>query len=241
MTARRVLALIAGVLVLAGCSNGPRLGETSEPMAVTALKDLPPPGGADLVAGTTPYRVGPLDKLNIAVFGVPDLSGTFQTDAAGHLSMPLVGEIDASGQTPKELALAIDKRLRGIYVRDPQITVNLEETTSQVFTVDGQVTQPGSYPAIGNITLMRAVATAKGVGEFARMDDVVVFRTVEGKPLAALYNLGAIRRGLYPDPKIYANDVIIVGDSNARRMFQKFLQVAPLLTTPLILGLERIR
>jgi polysaccharide export outer membrane protein len=117
----------------------------------------------------------------------------------------------------------------------------LEETTSQVFTVDGQVTQPGSYPAIGNITLMRAVATAKGVGEFARMDDVVVFRTVDGKPLAALYNLGAIRRGIYPDPKIYANDVIIVGDSNARRMFQKFLQVAPLLTTPLILALERIR
>jgi polysaccharide export outer membrane protein len=72
------------------------------------------------------------------------------------------------------------------------------------------------------------------------MDDVVVFRTVEGKPLAALYNLGAIRRGLYPDPKIFANDVIIVGDSNARRMFQKFLQVVPLLSTPLILGLERL-
>ena len=86
---------------------------------------------------------------------------------------------------------------------------------------------------------MRAVANAKGASEFARLDDVVVFRSVEGKPMAALYNLGAIRRGLYPNPKIYANDIIIVGNSSARRMFQQFLQIAPLLTTPVVLALER--
>ena len=66
-----------------------------------------------------------------------------------------------------------------------------------------------------------------------------MFRTVDRKPMAALYNLAAIRRGLYPDPKIYANDVIIVGDSKARRLFQQFLQIAPLLTTPLVIALQR--
>lgn len=238
---RRALLTLGGALALAGCANQPRLGETPQPMSVTKLDDLPPPSGTDLVTATTPYRIGPLDKLNIAVFGMPELTGMFQTDAAGHLSMALVGEIDASNKTPKELAANIDARLRGIYVRDPQVTVNLGETTSQVFTVDGQVGQPGSYPAIGNVTLMRAVANAKGAGDYARLDDVVVFRTVEGKSLAALYNLGAIRRGLYPDPKIYANDIIIVGDSKAKRMFDKFLQIAPLLTTPLVLALERVR
>jgi polysaccharide export outer membrane protein len=85
------------------------------------------------------------------------------------------------------------------------------------------------------------VANAKGASEFARLDDVVVFRSVNGRPMAALYNLGAIRRGIYPDPKIYANDIVVVGDSKARRMFQQFLQIAPLLTTPVVLGLERIR
>jgi polysaccharide export outer membrane protein len=235
--------LLAGLggamLLMSGCAGTPRLGETSEQMAVTPLTDLPPPTGADLMAATTPYRIGPLDKLNIAVFGVPELSGTFQADAAGRLSMPLIGEIDASGATPRELAAKIDGQLRGNYVRDPQVTVNLQETVSQVFTVDGQVTQPGSYPVIGNMTLMRAVATAKGASEYARMDDVVVFRTVDGKPLAALYNLGAIRRGVYADPKIFASDIVVVGDSKARRMFQQFLQVAPLLTTPIILALQR--
>jgi polysaccharide export outer membrane protein len=58
--------------------------------------------------------------------------------------------------------------------------------------------------------------------------------------MAALYNLGAIRRGIYPDPKIYANDIVVVGDSKAKRMFQQFTQMFPLLTTPLVIGLERI-
>ena len=225
---------------IAGCSNGPRLGEGREPLSVTKLTDLPPPSGADLVVASSPYHIGPFDKLEITVFGVPELSGKFQVDAAARLSLPLAGTVDAAGLTPAELAQAIDARLRGNFVRNPQVSVNLEETTSQVYTVDGQVGQPGSYPALGNITLMRAVANAKGAGEFARLDDVVVFRSVNGRPMAALYNLGAIRRGIYPDPKIYANDIVVVGDSKAKRLFQQFIQMFPLLTTPLVIGLERI-
>ena len=233
------LAAAIAALSLAACGNGPRLGESGQPMAVGTLAELPPPTGADLVVASSPYRIGPFDKFDIAVFGVPELSGKFQVDAAARLSLPLAGTIDAAGLTPTELAAAIDQRLRGKYVKNPQVSVNLEETTSQVYTVDGQVGQPGSYPALGNISLMRAVANAKGTSEFARLDDVVVFRSVDGKPMAALYNLGAIRRGLYPDPKIYANDIIIVGDSASKRLFQQFLQAAPLLTTPIVLALQR--
>jgi polysaccharide export outer membrane protein len=228
-----------GALLLSGCVDSPRIGEGSGPLAVqVAETDLPPPTGADLVAATTPYRIGPLDKLAISVFGVEDLSGTLQTDAAGRISMPLVGEVDAAGLTPGELAATLQRKLRP-YVRDPQVTVNLEETTSQVFTVDGQVTQPGSYPLVGSMSLMKAVATAKGAGEFARLDDVVVFRTVNGKQMAALYDLDAIRHGKYSDPVIYANDVIVVGDSKSRRLFQQILQTAPLLATPIVIALER--
>jgi len=243
MTVRfRLLALagLASALLLAGCADDPALGSPKQAMVVSAVHELPPPNGADLVASTTAYRIGPLDKLSIEVFGVADLSGKFQTDAAARLAMPLIGELDAAGKTPNELAHSIAARLKDHYVRDPQVTVNLEETTSQVFTVDGQVTQPGSYPVVGDVSLMRAVATAKGVSEFGRLEDVVVFRTVNGQSMAALYNLAAIRRGVYPDPKIYAHDVIVVGDSKARRAFQQFITVSPMLTTPLILILEHV-
>jgi polysaccharide biosynthesis/export protein len=237
--ARQLLAALLACSI-AACSNGPVLGEGPEPLTVTKLSDLPPPTGADLVVASSPYRIGPFDKLQVTVFGVPELSGKFQVDAAARLSLPLAGTIDAVGLTPAELGQAIDARLRGNFVKNPQVSVNLEETTSQVYTVDGQVGQPGSYPALGNITLMRAVANAKGAGEFARLDDVVVFRSVGGRPMAALYNLGAIRRGTYPDPKIYANDIVMVGDSKSKRLFQQFVQMFPLLTTPLVIGLERI-
>ena len=233
--------ILFAALLLGACLKAPPPVASNPSFNITQLPSLPEPEGGDVVRSTRLSFIGPFSELRVEVFGVPDMQRDIMTDGEGNFSFPLVGTVAAAGKTPSAIAEDITRKLRGRYVRDPQVTVNLEETTSQVFTVDGQVTQPGSYPAIGNITLMRAVATAKGVGEFARMDDVVVFRTVEGKPLAALYNLGAIRRGLYPDPKIYANDIIIVGDSNARRMFQKFLQVAPLLTTPLILALERIR
>ena len=234
------LALASAVL-LAGCADAPLLGQDNkQALVVSAQHQLPAPTGADLVAATTPYRVGPFDKLSIEVFGVADLSGKFQTDASGRLSMPLIGELDAAGETPNELGRNIAERLRAHYVRDPQVTVNLEETTSQVFTVDGQVTQPGSYPVVGDMSLMRAVATAKGVSEFARMEDVLVFRMVGGQSMAALYNLDAIRRGYYADPKIYAHDIIVVGDSKSRRAIQQFIQVSPMLTTPLILILERV-
>lgn len=235
-----VAVALGASMLLAGCANDPVLGQAKQAMVVSPVHELPPPNGSDLVASTTAYKIGPLDKLQIDVFGAPDLSGKFQTDAAARLSMPLIGEIDAAGATPNDLAHDIARRLKAHYVRDPQVTVNLEETTSQVFTVDGQVTQPGSYPVVGDMSLMRAVATAKGVGEFARLEDVVVFRTVNGQSMAALYNLDAIRRGVYPDPKIYAHDVIVVGDSKARRAFQQFITISPMLTTPLILILERI-
>ena len=240
MTRRYILPVALAACLIAGCSNGPRLGEGPEPLSVTKLQDLPPPSGADLIVASSPYHIGPFDKLEITVFGVPELSGKFEVDAAARLSLPLAGTIDAAGLTLRELGQAIDARLRGNFVKNPQVSVNLEETTSQVYTVDGQVGQPGSYPALGNITLMRAVANAKGAGEFARLNDVVVFRSVNGRPMAALYNLGAIRRGIYPDPKIYANDIVVVGDSKAKRLFQQFTQMFPLLTTPLVIGLERI-
>jgi polysaccharide export outer membrane protein len=81
---------------------------------------------------------------------------------------------------------------------------------------------------------MRAVSTAKGTAEFAKLSDVVVFRTVDGRKMAALYDLKAIQRGAYSDPEIFANDVIVVGDSPGRRLFRDILQATPLLTAPII-------
>ena len=228
---RWVPAGLMGLLALTGCAKS-RLAPDGA--VVTSMTDLPPPTLADSFVGVSDYTVGPFDKLTISVFGVPDISGDVTADAQGRVSVPLAGSIEAAGKSPTELADLIAQRLRS-YVRDPQVTVNVKEAVSRSFTVDGQVKDPGVYQANGNLSLMRAIATAKGATVDANLSDVVVFRTVAGKQMAALYNLGAIRRGTYADPAIYPNDVIVVGDSPTGRLLRT---LAPILATPLVLLLQ---
>ena len=202
------------------------------------MSSLPAPSRADLTAADRPSLIGPLDTIGIDVFNVPDLSREVQVDSSGRISMPLVGTIDARGKTAQELASAIEVALRGRYVRNPEVTINIKSSVSQVVTLDGAVVEPGLYPVTNQMTLLRAIASAKGTTEFAKADDVVVLRTVGNKRMAGLYNIDAIRRGAYQDPAIYANDVVIVGDSPARRLFRDVVSLSPVLAAPLIAILQ---
>ena len=226
---------VVAAFLLSACVSTQPVGTDPN---ITVVDTMPAPTRSDLVAATRPYLVGPFDTLRIDVFGVEDLQRQVQVDASGQLSFPLIGVLDVVGSTPTDIATEIERRLRGRFVRDPQVTVNLVETVSQVLTVDGEVDKPGLYPVVGRMTLMRAVAQAGGTSEDANLEDVIIFREVEGQRLAGLYNLKAIRRGNYGDPEVYPSDVIIVGDSPQRRLFETILETAPLLTTPLILLLR---
>ena len=218
---KKVAILCLPLLALSACAGTKSLGGDPS-ISVVEGNSLPAPDRSDLLAETRPYLIGPFDKLQIDVFGIEELSAKeFQTDASGRISFPLAGIIEAAGKTPGEVEIELEGRLRTRYVRDPQVTVNLKETVSQVITVDGQVREPGLYPVVGKMTLMRAVATAKGTAEFAKLDDVVIFRTVKGQQLAALYNLTAIRRGNYDDPEVFANDVVVVGDFTSSAPIQR--------------------
>lgn len=214
------------------------LESTQRLTVVPDSSTLPAPNRSDLTAADRPALIGPLDTIQVDVFNVPDLSREMQVDASGRISMPLAGTIDARGKTAEELARAIEASLRGRYVRNPEVTVNIKSSVSQVVTVDGQVVEPGLYPVTNQMTLMRAIASAKGLSEFARQDDVVILRTVDGRKMAGLYNVEAIRRGSYDDPPIYANDVIVVGDSPQRRLFRDIVSLSPVLAAPLIALLQ---
>lgn len=236
-----VLALFATPLLVAGCKSisGGQLGETGYAQVLIAT-EIPAPTAHDSFVSTLPYVIGPFDQLTIDVFGIPELSErTVTADAAGQISFPVAGVVNAAGLTPSQLAGVLEERLRAGYIRHPQVTVNLKEAVSQTFTIDGQVNQPGVYPALGGLTLMEAVATARGVAENAKLDDVVVLRTVGDQRYAALYNLAAIRRGNYADPTIYPHDTVVVGESRARLLFKDVLQIIPLVTTPIIVALQK--
>lgn len=239
MILRPLLAILVVVsAALSGCTKTPPIVSTPD-LKVLTLEGLPVPDVAS-AAVTRPYVLGPRDKLSVVVVGFSELTGKIQADGSGNISVPIAGTIAAAGKTPAEVEAIIVQRLRANYVRNPQVSVNLEDSLSQTVTVDGEVREPGVYPVVNNMSLVRAVAAARGPSEFAKLDDVVVFRTVGGQRYAGLYNLSAIRRGIYEDPMIYANDVVVVGDSASRRMFKNLLTLTPLLTTPIIIALQKL-
>ena len=231
-----VLALLASTL--SACASTPPLGGAAG-LQVVSADALPAPVPGQGIYQARPYLVGPYDKLKIDVFGIDELSEReVQIDASGRASFPLVGSFEAAGKTPREIERELQTALKGEFIRDPQVTVNLEEALSQVITLDGQVREPGLYPVIGRMTLMQGVATARGLTELAKVDDVVIFREADGQRYAALYNLGAVRRGIYADPEVFAGDIVVVGESNSRRLFRDILAASPLLTAPIIALLQ---
>lgn len=235
---RTICTALLVMLAVTGCARREPLVSTDRLTVVSDASGLPAPNRQDLTAADRPALIGPLDTIQVDVFNVPDLSREMQVDASGRVAMPLIGTIDARGKTAQELAAAIEGALRGRYVRNPEVTVNIKSSVSQVVTIDGQVVEPGLYPVTNQMTLLRAIASAKGMNEFARTEEVVILRTVEGRKMAGLYDIEAIRRGAYDDPPIYANDVVVVGDSPQRRLFRDFVSVAPLLAAPLIAVLQ---
>lgn len=227
--------------LLAGCAKSAPPVASVAGSPVTALTDLPRPEAGDVVRSTRSAYVGPFSELRVEVFGVPDMQRDIMADGEGNFAFPLVGTIAAAGKTPAEISSEIRDKLAGRYLRDPQVTVNFKSSANPLsvqslsVTVDGQVNRAGAYPVVGRVTLMRAVALAGGTNEFAKLEDVVVFRDVGAQKYVGIYNLEAIRRGNYPDPEIFANDVVVVGDSPARRRFKDVLAVVPALLSPLIL------
>ena len=226
------ILMLAGTVALAGCSQKPPL-QPGGAVAITDATSLPAPSQQDQIAEVRPSLVGPQDRLTIDVWGVPDLSRELQVDASGAISVPLAGTMQVAGMEAPQIADELSDRLAR-YVKDPVVTVNVQEALSRTLTVDGEVMEPGNYPVMNNMTLIRAIAAAKGESEFSDSEDVVIFRTVAGQRMAALYNLAAIRRGVYEDPKVYPNDTIVVGESGTKRLLQYLVQIGPALVTPLI-------
>ncbi len=236
--ASRLCILAALVPGLGACVSSYELG--GDP-GLSVIRDLPAPTAADFAGEERPYIIGPFDKLTIDVFGIEGLANReVQVDATGKLSFPLVGLLEVAGKTPPEVEQSLAAALREAYVLDPQVTVTVRETGSRLITIDGRVSAPGLYPVIGKMTLMRAIARSGGAAEFANLERVVIFRTVNGQRMAALYDLAAIRRGAYPDPEVFANDVVLVDDDKSQLLFRNFTTILSQTAFPLVIILDRL-
>ncbi|MEM1195492.1 MAG: polysaccharide biosynthesis/export family protein [Pseudomonadota bacterium] len=203
---------------------------TADSIEVTDLDALPEPRGQIY------YAIGPQEALDILVVGAEDLSGRYLTDEEGHIIFPYLGLIETGDKSPNEAAKIIAEGLAGRIVKDPQVRVIPEEFPEPSISIGGQVTRPGSYPVAGSRpTLLRVINQAEGLDRYAKTTDVLVMRNVDGQNYIGLYDVEAIQRGNYPDPVLYPNDIVMVGDNPAARRFDDILSFAPILSSSVIL------
>lgn len=176
------------------------------------------------------YRIAPMDKLAIKVFKMEDLSGDYDVDLAGNISLPLIGQVSAANLTTAQLDDQLTQKLGAKYLEHPDVSVAIKASTAHVVTIDGAVREGGSFPVGGPISLIQAVAMAKGTSEDANARRVAVFRTIGGKRQAAAFDLTSIRRGQAPDPQIYPGDIVVVDGSSVKAAQKQILQSIPLLS-----------
>lgn len=178
------------------------------------VKDLPPPlntqDGSEIL-------ISPDDVLAVDVFGVDELDRTVQVDAAGRISLPLIGTVTAQGKSIRLLEQEIEGRYGAQYLQSPDVAIFLKESARQRVTVDGEVAKAGLYPVSSNTTLMDSIAQAGGMRDIADASKVYVYRNVgDGRKLVANYNLAQIRSGKANNPRVFGGDVIIVFTSQSK-------------------------
>ncbi len=130
---------------------------------------------------TLPYQLDSTDKLRIIVFGQDDLSNTYIIDQAGYISFPLIGNVAARGKTQSELANTIASKLRQGYLRDPDVSVEVD--TYRPIFVMGEVQNAGQYTYVAGMTVQNAIATAGGFSARAQQGDADITRQVNGEIL----------------------------------------------------------
>jgi polysaccharide export outer membrane protein len=158
------------VLVLMACAM------LVVPQGALAQSAAPAPGAAANFDVST-YRLGPNDKVKVTVYNEPTLSGEFAVNADGGLAIPLVGNIPVSGKSPIELQAALERALADGYVREPKVSI--EVLTFRPFYIYGEVNTPGQYPYSPGLTVLNAVALAKGFTYRANQKRIFLKRAAE--------------------------------------------------------------
>jgi polysaccharide export outer membrane protein len=179
--AAALLAAAMSSLVLAGCS-----GYHPAPKAFHE-------------AVIQPYRLDSGDRLRITVFEQPGLTGTFAIDQAGYIAYPLVGAVAARGRTLQELESAIAASLRQGYLRDPDVSIEIDRYRS--FFIMGEVGQAGQYSYVAGMTVQNAIAIAGGFSARANQRNVDITRKINGEIMTGRVSIS--------DP-ILAGDTIYV-------------------------------
>lgn len=172
----------------------------------------PVPARASTLAAPQDYSISPGDILRIAVWKEPDLTTEVFVRLDGRITVPLLGDIDAAGRSPNQLAADIQSKLARFLELPPQVTVTVSQAVSARFFVIGEVVRSGAYPLQTRTTVLQALSLAGGFGPFAKRERIIIIRESNGNRAALRMNYSEIEAGGGLDQNIVleAGDTILV-------------------------------
>jgi polysaccharide export outer membrane protein len=188
-----------GILLAAGNLPAQETAKSAAPVAQTA------------VAATTDasYKIGPQDVLRIDVWKEAEVSRSVPVRPDGKISLPLLNDVQAAGLTPMELANVITEGLKK-FINNPQVTVSVSEINSRRVYVTGEVTKPGAYPLVPNMTALQLITSASGFTQFARIKGIYILRTEGGKQVKHPFSYKDVLSGKTEDFVLQPGDTIVV-------------------------------
>src|SRR6202789_508402 len=201
-----ILSLIAVVIP----ARAGQAANNARQAAQSASAD--PSSATQKVATQDPnYIIGAQDVLDISVWKEPEVSRVVRVRPDGKISLPLLNDVQAAGLTPGQLAAQITDSLKK-YVTNPQVTVIVTTINSQRVYILGEVTRPGAFPLLPNMTVLQALSSAGGFTQFAKEKSIYVLRTEDGKQVKHPFNYKEVVSGKKPELNIQLQpgDVIVV-------------------------------
>ena len=153
--------LLTFCLLVAGCGTAADLGPVSDSEQKAILE-----------ASRASPRLQAGEKIRVTVFGEPTVSGDYQIDPSGQISLPLAGTIKAAGLTQTELEQALAKKFRSEYLKNPKVTVAISEF--RPFYIMGEIEKPGAYPYTGGLNALSAIAIAGGTTYRASKTNILI-------------------------------------------------------------------
>jgi len=157
------------------------------------------------------YKIGAQDVLRIDVWKEDQLTRTVPVRPDGKVTLPLLNDVQAAGLTPMQLADVITEGLKK-FINSPQVTVSVAEINSRRVYVTGEVTRPGAFPLLPNMTVLQALSSSGGFTQFAKLKNIYVLRVEDGKQVKHPFNYKEAVNGKNPEQNMLLRpgDVIVV-------------------------------
>jgi len=201
------------LLVLTALAIGPAAAQTGspspEPVATTGSASGVPTRPSAAAAQSPDYRLGPGDKLRVEVYKDAQLSQSLQIRPDGKITLPLVGDLQASGSTPLELRDRLTEALRE-YVTNPVVTVIVVEAVPPLVYVIGEVGNAGSIPMHGPMSVLQALAMAGGFRDFANTKKIQILRRTSRGQQRIAFNYKEALAATGPPMMLQPGDTVVV-------------------------------